>query len=72
MRAIGVAPARDAPSAEARMSAAAPSFMGDEFPAVTVPPDRNTGFSRDSVSGVESARMHSSRASSAPSTETTS
>ena len=40
----------------------APSLIGDEFPAVTVPPAVNAGFRPASTSTVESSRMPSSRA----------
>ena len=62
-RAITGAPAREAPSSDASTSADAPSFIGDAFPAVTVPPERKTGFSEASLSTVVSGRMHSSRRS---------
>ena len=50
--------------------AAAPSFIGDELPAVTEPSDRKTGFNVASVSGVLPGRMHSSRSRSTPGTAT--
>lgn len=73
MRAIGVASVRSNPAGDASSSIEAPSFIGDELPAVTVPPSvRNTGFSAASLARVVSALMHSSRASSLPATGTTS
>ena len=62
---------RRPPSAESS-SAEAPSFIGDELPAVTVPSLRNTGFSVASFSSVVSARMFSSRSSSLASRSTSS
>ncbi len=45
---------------DATSSAAAPSLIPEEFPAVTDPPARNAGLSRASASSVVSARMNSS------------
>ena len=42
------------------MTAAAPSLICDEFPAVTVPVTENAGFSFASVSMFESCRTPSS------------
>ena len=41
-------------------TAAAPSFSGHEFPAVTLPPGLNTGSSAASFSSVDDARGPSS------------
>ena len=60
IRAIGRRPSRSAHSAEATSSAAAPSLIPDEFPAVTVPPGRNAGRSAASRSSVVSGRGCSS------------
>ena len=60
-RAIGRRPSSSAVSAEASSTAAAPSLMPEELPAVTVPSVRNTGRSWASFSGVVSGRGCSSR-----------
>src|SRR6185437_11709405 len=57
----GLAPRALALSAEVRMSAAAPSLSGDEFPAVTVPVGSKAGLSAASFSSEVSARGPSSR-----------
>ena len=44
-RASGVMPSSFAYSASISTSAAAPSFRGQQLPAVTVPPGRKTGSS---------------------------
>ena len=49
----------------------APSFSGEELPAVTVPSLTKAGFSLPSFSSEVSARMPSSRSSSTPGTGTT-
>ncbi len=41
-------------------AAAAPSFMGHELPAVTVPPALKSALSLERASGEVSGRMHSS------------
>ena len=63
------APSGSMPSACARSSlaitsAAAPSLIPLEFPAVTVPPSRNAGFSAASFSAFVSGRGCSSRVTS--------
>ncbi len=72
IRAIGVAFDVSNPRCDITNMAAAPSFIGDAFPAVTVPPCLNTGFSLPSESIDESGRMHSSRSSGASATCTVS
>ena len=57
----GSMPSSRAFSSDAITSAAAPSLMPDELPAVTVPPLRNAGFSAASFSSVVSGRGCSSR-----------
>ena len=71
-RASGSRPTRSAPTAEPSSIALAPSFSGEELPAVTVPSVRKTGLSRASFSSDESARIDSSRSRSVPGTGTTS
>ena len=68
IRAIGSRPAIRAPSSDTMSAAPAPSFRGDEFPAVTVPPSTKAGLSLPSFSSEVSARMFSSRSSSVPGT----
>ncbi len=73
IRASGSRPVARSPSSSTRRSAAAPSFSGEEFPAVTVPPAvRNTGFSLDSDSRDDVSRIVSSRARSTSGSGTTS
>ena len=57
----GSTPRSRAFSSDAITSAAAPSLIPDAFPAVTVPPARNAGFSVASFSSVVSGRGCSSR-----------
>ena len=71
MRANGSRPSRPAAASPASSRAAAPSFMGEALPAVTVPPGRKTGRRRARASSVVS-RTDSSRSSGAPGTGTTS
>ena len=59
-RASGVTPDAFTASSLARSTAAAPSLIGDEFPAVTVPPARKAGASLASFSSVVSGRGDSS------------
>ena len=61
IRAIGVACDDSTPRCDITSIAAAPSFIGEALPAVTVPPCLNTGFNLPSDSIDESGRMHSSR-----------
>ena len=52
MRAIGVSPSSAARSSDITSSAAAPTLIWLELPAVTVPPSgMNAGFSAPSASG---------------------
>jgi acetyl-CoA acetyltransferase family protein len=62
--ASGWAPSSRAQSSLAITSAAAPSLMPDELPAVTVPSARNAGFSAASFSALVSGRGCSSRTAS--------
>ena len=59
-------------SSDAITSAAAPSLIPDELPAVTVPPARNAGFSAASFSSVVSGRGCSSRTTSPTGTSSSS
>ena len=52
-------------------TAEAPSFSGEEFPAVTVPSAANAGLSLASASRLVSGRRLSSRRRSVPATGTT-
>ena len=61
MRTSGLRPRLAAFSALINTNPAAPSFIPEEFPAVTEPPSRKTGFKRARVSGVVSRRGRSSR-----------
>ncbi len=54
-------PRSAAAPAEPTSTAIAPSLMGDELPAVTVPSLVKAGFSAASAAGVVSARIDSSR-----------
>src|SRR5436190_7736291 len=60
----GSTPSSRAFSADAITSAAAPSLIPEEFPAVTVPLSRNAGFSAESLSRSVSGRGCSSRSTS--------
>ncbi len=60
MRARGVRPSRAAASSLVTSTAAAPSLICDEFPAVTNPSGLNAGLSVASRSRVVSGRMPSS------------
>ena len=60
MRAIGSAPNRAAMASDMTTVAAAPSDIWEAFPAVTLPPFRNTGRKRPSASILVSARGPSS------------
>src|SRR5690625_47106 len=71
-RARGFPPSRPTPASSASNSAEAPSFIGEELPAVTVPSGRNTGRRLANFSAVVSGRIDSSRSRSAPSTGSTS
>ena len=62
MRARGSMPSSWARVPLMTTTAAAPSFRGHEFPAVTFPPGLNTGSSSASFSTVDSRRGPSSRA----------
>jgi hypothetical protein len=66
MRASGVIPSSRARLSLITITAAAPSFSGQEFPAVTSPSGRNTGFSAASTSAVVPARGQSSTATTCP------
>ena len=58
---LGVRPRRSASEARINTTAAAPSLMPAELPAVTVPSFLKTGFSFPSTSGVVPGRGCSSR-----------
>ena len=60
MRASGSRPSSRARSGLASTRQAAPSLICEELPAVTVPPSRNTGLRRPSLSSVVSGRGPSS------------
>ena len=62
--ASGSTPSSRAFSSDAMTSAAAPSLIPDEFPAVTPPPARKAGFSAASFSAEVSGRGCSSRSTS--------
>src|SRR6266568_414523 len=70
-RASGGRPVMASAAALPSSAADAPSLSGEELPAVTVPPGRNTGFSFASRSSVVSVRMDSSRSRPAPGILTT-
>ena len=59
-RAIGLIPSSFALRSDITTTAAAPSFSGHEFPAVTVPSSRKAGFSVASTSTVVPGRGPSS------------
>jgi len=67
IRARGVTPNSFALVELITTTAAAPSFNGQAFPAVIVPPRRKTGFSCDSFSMVVPGRGPSSLATTVPS-----
>ena len=60
IRARGLMPSSRARSADMTTTAAAPSFSGQELPAVTLPPGLNTGSRTGSFSSVDDARGPSS------------
>ncbi|MBA7558285.1 hypothetical protein ES705_51083 [subsurface metagenome] len=57
---MGFIPSSSAFSRDIMTSIAAPSFIPEEFPAVTVPSFLNAGFKRESFSIVVPARGYSS------------
>src|ERR1700735_5093897 len=65
--ASGVSPSSAALRSLITITAAAPSFSGQQLPAVTVPSGRNTGFSADTFSSVVPARGPSSAETTVPS-----
>ena len=65
-RALGFTPSRDAAASDVTSTAAAPSQICDELPAVTFPSGRNAGLSDASASAEVSRRGVSSTATSAP------
>ena len=67
MRASGVMPSSAALRSLITMTAAAPSLSGQQFPAVTVPSGRKTGFSAATFSIVVPGRGPSSAATTEPS-----
>ncbi len=67
MRANGVRPSSRALLSDMTSTAAAPSFSGQQLPAVTVPSGRNTGLSPATASSVTPARGPSSLATVVPS-----
>ena len=67
MRASGLMPSSFALVSLITITAAAPSFSGHAFPAVTFPSGRNTGFSVASFSTVVPARGPSSFVTTVPS-----
>jgi hypothetical protein len=60
MRARGCRPSSAARASDMTTTAAAPSFSGHAFPAVTLPPGLNAGSSADSFSSVDEGRGPSS------------
>ena len=62
IRARGLTPSSDARVSLITTTAAAPSFKGHEFPAVTFPPGLKLGSSSASFSSVDSRRGPSSAA----------
>ena len=60
IRASGLAPTAAALASDITTTAAAPSFSGQQLPAVTVPSGRNTGLSWETPSMVVPSRMPSS------------
>ncbi len=71
IRARGFRPSALARSSDITSTAAAPSFSGQELPAVTLPSSLKTGSSWDSFSSVELGRGPSSLATVAPSGSST-
>jgi hypothetical protein len=71
MRARGFRPSSLAFVSDMTSTAAAPSFSGQELPAVTLPSSLKAGSSCDSFSSVELARGPSSFATTVPSSSVT-
>ena len=67
IRASGVMPSSAALTSLITTTAAAPSLSGQQFPAVTVPSGRNTGFSAATFSSVVPGRGPSSADTTVPS-----
>ena len=67
IRASGVRPSSAARRSLITTTAAAPSFSGQQLPAVTVPSGRNAGFSVDTFSSVVPGRGPSSALTTVPS-----